>query len=285
MITLAIPNKGRMNGEILRLLDKIGLVVPEDGRKLYANTSNPNIKIVYARAADIPFYVQSGAADIGITGEDMISESEASVEKLLNLKFGVCKIAVAAPNNSKVKTSSDYFDGIRVATKLPNMAQLYFKSKSINCKIIRISGATELAPYLGIADIILDQVSTGTTLAANNLQIIDTLSTSSIFLIANSKSLKDKLVDIDELKISIEGVITAESKRYIMANVSGKETLDKVVKVMPAMDSPTVLKLAQEGKYSVHSVVDSNDLISAIRKIRSAGATDILVMNMSRVVE
>ncbi|MBI5227560.1 ATP phosphoribosyltransferase [Candidatus Micrarchaeota archaeon] len=285
MITLAIPNKGRMNGEILRLLEKIGLDIPEDGRKLYATTSNPNIRVVYARAADIPLYVQSGAADIGITGEDMIDESGVEIKKLLKLNFGSCKVAVATPVDSKIKKVSDYFDGIRVATKLPNIAEKYFKSKSVNCKIIRISGATELAPYLGIADIIVDQVSTGTTLAANNLQRMDTISTSSIFLIANSNSLKEKESDIDELKISLEGVITAESKRYIMVNVSGDQTLERVVKVMPAMDSPTVLKLAEEGKYSVHSVVDAKELISAIRKIRQAGATDILVMNMSRVVE
>src|SRR3990167_6965841 len=104
IVKLAIPNKGRINQEIIRLLDKIGLEVPENGRKLYVNTSNPGIQIVYARAADIPLYVQSGVADIGITGDDMIQESGAVVEKLLKLNFGSCKIAVAAPKD-KLKSS------------------------------------------------------------------------------------------------------------------------------------------------------------------------------------
>ena len=285
MITLAIPNKGRMNGEIIRLLEKIGLDVPEGGRKLYANTNNPNIKIVYARAADIPLYVESGTADIGITGDDMVMESGTEVEKLLKLNFGACKIAVAAPNDSKVKTPADYYDGIRIATKLPNIAQNYFKSKSVNCKIIRISGATELAPYLGIADIIVDQVSTGTTLAANNLRMIDQISESYIFLIANRTSVKEKEAEIDELKLSFESIISAEGKRYIMANVKSKKALDQVILALPSLESPTVLSLAKEGEYAVHTVVDSMTLISTIRKIKQAGAKDILVMNMSRVVE
>ncbi|VVC04052.1 ATP phosphoribosyltransferase [Candidatus Bilamarchaeum dharawalense] len=284
MIKLAIPNKGRLNPEIIKLLEKIGLTIPENGRKLYANSSNPNIQILYARAADIPLYVQSGAADLGISGEDMISESEADVKILLKLNFGQCRIVVAAPSTSKIKSPENYTNGIRVATRLVNISRKYFNTRKISCKIVPVSGATELAPYLGIADIIIDQVSTGTTLAQNNLVVIDNLLESRPCLMANKKSLIEKEDEIANLTISIESVLTAEAKRYIMANVPNKRTLDSVVKVMPAMDSPTILSLAN-GAYSIHSVVDSADLISAIGKIKKAGAKDILVMNVSRVVE
>lgn len=285
MIRLAIPNKGRVSSEILRLLERMGLDIPQNGRKLYANTSNPNIQIVYARSADIPLYVQSGAADLGITGEDMINERKADVEKLLKLNFGGCDIVVAAPKDSEVKSVKDYKGGLKVSTKLVNIAKNYFAGKNIFCEIIPVAGATELAPYLGIADLIVDQVSTGTTLMENNLRIVDVIQKSSQYLIANKKSVVKKKDEIEALKISIESVITAEVKRYIMLNVNSEKALEQVVKVMPAMESPTVLKLAKPGTYSVHSVVNSNDLIPIIGKLKKAGAKDILVMNMSRVVE
>ena len=285
MIRLAIPNKGRIVLEILRLLEKIGLEVPENGRKLYANTNNPNIQVVYARAADIPLYVESGAADLGLTGEDMVVESKAKVKNLLRLNFGKCKIVVAAPRDSKIKSSADYPNGLRVTTTLVNTARGYFEKKKVSCNIIRLSGAIELAPYLGIADVILDQVSTGTTLAANNLSIVDTISESRVCLVSNAKSFENKGNEIDELKISLESVIIAESKRYIMANATNEETLKRVLDVMPSMESPTVLKLSKEGTYAVHSVIDASSLMQTIRKLKQAGAKDMLVMNMSRVVE
>jgi ATP phosphoribosyltransferase len=284
-IRLAIPNKGRISGEILKLLEKTGLEIPKNGRKLYSNTNNPAIQIVYARAADIPLYVQCGAADVGITGEDMLQEREAKIEKLLKLNFGACKVVVAAPKDSKVKSSKDYKGGLKVATKLVNIAKNYFSKQNAYCEVIPIAGATELAPYLGIADLIVDQVSTGTTLTENNLRIVDVIMESNIYLVANKQSLASKGDDIDALKISIEGVVTADVKRYIMMNVTSDEALVRVVKVVPCMESPTVLKLAKEGEYSVHSVVDSSDLIKTIQKIKKAGAKDILVLNMSRIVE
>ncbi|MBU0590682.1 ATP phosphoribosyltransferase [Candidatus Micrarchaeota archaeon] len=285
MIRLAIPNKGRVYSEIIRLLEKIGLEIPENGRKLYANTNNPNIQIVYARAADIPLYVQSGAADLGITGEDMVGESNAQIDVLLKLNFGNCDIVVAAPNNSKIKSPADFKGGLRVATKLSNTAKKYFADKNIYCEIIGLAGATELAPYLGISDLIVDQVSTGTTLMENNLRVIDVISKSKQCIIANKNSTLTNRDEIDAVIISIESVITAEVKRYIMANVTGKTVLDRVIKAMPAMESPTILKLAKPGSYSIHSVVDSVDLIQTISKLKKAGAKDILVMNMSRVIE
>ncbi len=285
MIRLAIPNKGRVNKEVLKLLRKIGLDVPENGRKLYVNTNNPEIQVVYARAADIPLYVQSGAAEMGITGEDMIQESGAEVDKLLKLNFGSCKIAVAAPKDSDIKSPEDYRSGMRAATKLTNIAKKYFSSKDRFCEVISIAGATELAPYLGISDIIVDQVSTGTTLVENNLRIVDIIGESIQYLVSNKKSKAEKEDEVDALKVSIESVITAEVKRYLLANVSDKEALARVLEVMPSMESPTVLELAKEGSYSVQSVVDSKDLITTIRNLKKAGAKDILVMDMARVVE
>lgn len=285
MIKIAIPNKGRISEGVMKLLEGIGINVPKNGRKLYVNTDNPEIQIMYARAADIPLYVESGAADVGVTGEDMVWESEAEVEKLLKLNFGTCRVSVAVPVDSKVKSPKDYKNGVRVATKLSNITRKHLSKMGIKCEIVPLAGATELAPQLGVADMVVDQVSTGNTLGENNLRVVEDIAESSQYLIANKKSAKKKHDEIDSLKVSMESVITAEVKRYIMANVSSEAELKKVVKVMPAMDSPTVLKLAKEGAYSVHSVVDKSTLIQTIRELKKAGAKDILVMNMSRVVD
>jgi ATP phosphoribosyltransferase len=285
MMKIAIPNKGRISTGVKKLLERIGIDIPSNGRKLYVNTNNPEIQLMYARAADIPRYVESGAADVGVTGEDMVWESEAEVEMVLKLNFGSCRISVAVPKGSKIKSPKDYKRGMKVATKLSNISRKHFGKAGIECEIVPLAGATELAPQLGIADMIVDQVSTGNTLGENNLRIVEDIAESSQYLIANRKSMKEKEEEIDTLKVSMESVITAEVKRYIMANVSTQEDLEKVVKVMPAMESPTVLKLAKEGAYSVHSVVERSELIQTIRELKKAGAKDILVMSMSRVVD
>ncbi|MBN2122592.1 ATP phosphoribosyltransferase [Candidatus Micrarchaeota archaeon] len=285
MIKIAIPNKGRISNGVKKLLEGIGISVPENGRKLYVSTDNPDIQIMYARAADIPRYVESGAADAGVTGEDMVWESEAEVEKLLKLNFGSCRISLAVPVDSPIKSPADYKDGMRVATKLSNITRKHLSKMGVECEIVPLAGATELAPQLGVADMVADQVSTGNTLGENNLRVVEDIAESSQYLIANKKSMEEKEEEIDTLRVSMESVINAEVKRYIMANVSSEEELGRVVEVMPAMDSPTVLKLAKEGAYSVHSVVDKSTLIQTIRKLKRAGAKDILVMNMSRVVD
>lgn len=268
MITLAIPNKGRLYEKTRELLGKSGIKMQENGRKLSVRTNIEYLTVIFARAQDIPWYVASAAADIGITGEDMIRESEAVVEKILKLNFGKCTVALASENGQR-KT---------IATKLPRIAKEFFP----NAKIIPMSGSCELAPKLGIADAIVDQVSSGDTLKANNLKIDRILFESSVYLIGNKKSIQKK--EVEELKLGFTGVLTAEEKRYIMFNVTSDSELEKAVKVTPAMESSTVLKLAKKGAYSVHSVVDVTELMPALRRIKEAGGKDILVLDMSRVV-
>ncbi len=268
MITLAIPNKGRLYKKTIELLERAGIRLPENGRKLYVRTNIEKISVIFARAQDIPWYVASEAADIGITGEDTIRESGAVVEKMLKLNFGNCTVALASENGQRK----------RIATKLPNITRTFFPDATI----IPMNGSCEVAPKLGIADAIVDQVSSGDTLKANNLKVDQVLFESYIYLIGNKNSVKKK--EVEELMLGFQGVLTAEEKRYIMFNVTREEELAAAIKVTPAMESPTVLKLAKSGCYSIHSVVDIKDLMPALRRIKQAGGKDILVLNMSRVV-
>ena len=281
---IAIPNKGRLCEPTIELLERAGIrVVDTNGRRLYGKTNYESISILFARAQDIPRYVESGAADAGITGLDMIKEKNADVEVVTKLNMGQCKVVLAVPEKSRIRTLNQ-LKGSKIATALVNVTKQYLEDKGIKAQVVELSGAVELAPYLGIADGIIDQLSTGTSLAVNNLRIVDTLFESTACFIANKSSLASMRQEIEEVKFSFEGLITAEEKRYVMANVTSDETLKKVVAVMPAMESPTVLKLAKDGEYAVHSVVDEKDLMSTVRKLKNAGAKDILVFGMGRVI-
>lgn len=275
---LAIPNKGRLLQPTLDALARAGVRIRNsEERKLYGKTSNPNIQLLYARASDIPKYVEAGISDAGITGRDLVEEENADVLVLSTLSFGECRVVLAAPDDFK-----QLRNGIRIATKLPNLTKNYLKKKGISAEIIELSGAVELAPYLGIADAIVDHVSTGTTLAVNKLKEIETILASSACLIANRNAKSQE--QMEELVLSLESITTAEKKRYVMANVTSEEILRRVLKVMPCMESPTVLNLAKPGEYAVHSVVDESELMAALLKLKKAGAKDILVFEMGRVI-
>jgi ATP phosphoribosyltransferase len=284
MMKIAIPNKGRLCEPAVELLERAGIrILDSNGRKLYGKTNYENIMVVFARAQDIPKYVESGAADTGITGFDLIKEKNADVELITRLNIGWCRVVLAVPESSGIRKPNQ-LEGSRIATSLVNTSKQYLEDKGIKAQIVELLGALELAPYLGIADAIIDQVTTGTSLAVNNLIVIDELFESAACFIANRNSLGRMRKEIEEVKFSFEGLITAEEKRYVMANVTSDETLKRVIAVMPAMESPTVLKLAREGEYAVHSVVDEKDLMSTVRELKNAGAKDILVFGMGRVI-
>lgn len=286
MLKFAIPNKGRLYEPTLKILKESGIKIIDAGsRKLFGKTSDGNIKILFVRAQDIPRYVEAGAADVGITGYDLVEESGADVKLLTELNYGCCSIVLAVPESSPI-TSLSQIKGKTIATTLPNLSKRYFKRKKIPVKIIRVSGATEIIPYIGIADGIVDIVSTGTTLAMNKLRILDIILESAAYFIANKKSLKEKgkAELIDEINLSFKSVLSAEKKKYIMLNATSEAILKKVINLIPCMESPTILKLAKKGEYAVHAVIDEEEISNTIRKLKKVGGKDILVLSIERVV-
>ena len=182
---IAVPNKGRLHDPTLELLDRAGIGV-EDGadRQLYANTVDPDITVLYARAADIPEYVADGAADVGITGYDQVRESAVDdVAELLDLDFGKCRLVLAAPEDGDIAEPGD-LAGKTVATEFPTVTREYFDERGIEPEIVEVTGATELTPHVEMADAIVDITSTGTTLRVNRLAIIDEVLASSVRLFA-----------------------------------------------------------------------------------------------------
>lgn len=285
-VRIALPSKGRISGPAVNLLEKAGIGLTDNSnRKLFSNTFDPEISVMFTRAADIPEYVEDGAADIGITGYDLIQEKQANVEYLEDLKFGLTRLVIAAPEESGFNTVEDLKNIKTVATEFPVLTTQYLKENNIDARILSLSGATEVAPLIGVADVIADLTSTGTTLKMNHLRELDTIIESSVRLIANKKSYENKYEKIDAIRTGILGVLHAEGKKLIMANVHKKD-LERVKKVMPGMGGPTVSEVyGSDSVVAVHSVISETEVFSTINKLRKIGARDLLVLPIERIME
>ena len=284
-IRIALPSKGRISDPAVKLLGKAGIGVKDTAnRKLFSETYDDEISVMFTRAADIPEFVADGAADIGMTGLDLIEENSASVEILEDLNFGSAKLVLAVPEDSSIEKLSDIVDGALVATEFPNLTKKYLKSNKINAKIVELSGSTEIAPFIGVADIIADLTSTGTTLKMNHLKIIDTILESSIKLIANKKSYKVNNEKIEAIRTGIKGVLDAEGKKLVMMNVN-EIFLDEIKKAMPGLTGPTVSNvLSDKDVVAVHAVVDEKDVFNLVNRLKKIGARDILVVPIERII-
>ena len=284
-IKIAVPSKGRISDPSIELLERAGLgLIDKNNRKLISKTFNENIEVMFARASDIPEFVNDGVADMGITGVDLINENEADVCELLDLRFGKTKLVLAAPEDSGIDSVGDIREDMKIATEFPVLTEKYLKEKELDLKIVKLSGSTEAAPFIGIADLITDLTSTGTTLKMNHLKIIDTILDSSIMLIANNESLKNKKELIESVSTSIKGVLDAARKKLIMMNVDEAD-LGKVKDVMPSMGGLTISEVLSEKRtVAVQAVIDEKEVFDLVNDLRNAGARDILVVPIERII-
>ena len=280
---IAVPNKGRLHDPTLDLLDRAGIGV-ENGadRQLYADTVDPDITVLYARAADIPEYVADGAADLGITGLDQMRESGVdNVADLLDLGYGKCRLVLAAPEDGDI-TEPGQLDGKTVATEFPRVTRDYFEGLGVDPDIVEVTGATELTPHVEMADAIVDITSTGTTLRVNRLGIVDEVLQSSVRLFGREDVVDDPKVE--QVVTALRSVLDAEGKRYLMLNAP-EENLTAVEDVIPGLGGPTVLDVDEPGMVAVHAVVEERDVFEAVNDLKAEGASGILVTEIERLVE
>ena len=209
----------------------------------------------------------------------------ADVCELLDLRFGQTKLVLAAPEESNINSVDDITEDMKVATEFPVLTRKYLDEKGLNnIKIVKLSGSTEAAPFIGIADLITDLTSTGTTLKMNHLQIIDKILDSTIKLIANKNSLENKKELIEAVSTSIKGVLDADRKKLIMMNVKTAD-LEKVKDVMPSMGGLTISEvLSDEETVAVQAVIDEKEVFELVNCLRNAGAKDILVVPIERII-
>ena len=280
---IAVPNKGRLHEPSEELLERAGLhLVNGADRQLHADTVDPDVTVLYARAADIPEYVADGAADVGITGLDQVRESDADdLVELRDLEFGRCRLVLAAPEDSDIETVYD-FDGGRIATEFPTITRRYFDRVDVAVDVTEVSGATELTPHVDIADGIVDITSTGTTLRMNRLAVVDDVLESSVRLFAREDTAEDEKVQ--QVDTALGSVLAAEDKRYLMMNAP-EDALDDVKDVLPGMGGPTVMDIAGSDQLAVHAVVEERAVFETISSLKDVGASDILVTEIERLVE
>lgn len=283
---IAIPNKGRLQQPTINLLQLAGIKpLSMDERALVVPTSWDNVELIMVRPEDIPYIVESGGADLGITGHDYVVDSNTSVVELLKLDFGHAKIVLAVPQNWDVKTVDELPQGIRIATKYYNIAMNYIQGRSLKAKLVRISGAAEVMPYLGAADAIIDVVSTGTTLKLHGLKVLDVIMETYATIIAPRDWMKKPTAE--ELNIAItmaKGVIAAKDKKLVFMNVPD-DRLNNVLSVLPAMLAPAITKLSRHDVWEVITVVSDDILPEVVAKVKAYGAKDLVVVNIEKVIE
>lgn len=281
-LRIAIPNKGRMREPAQDLLKSAGLkLLSGDEKALFIRTSNPDIDVIAVRVEDIPEFVQEGAADVGFVGKDVVGEKGAKVRELMPLSFGYCSLVFAVKEESGIKSVKDVKDGMKVATKFVNSAKEYFKKNGKRVEIVPLSGAVEIAPVIGIADAIVDLTSTGSTLRTHGLRVVETLLDSQAVLICN-KECKGEL--LDDLLLAIQGVVSAEKKKFLLANLpEGK--LSELEKASKGALSPTITKLDKPGWIAVQMVVEEKEIFALIKRLKAIGGRDILVLPIERLVK
>ena len=290
MPRIALPNKGRMADDIRELFTDAGLEVRTHGDRALSASLGGIFEAIFVRAADIAEFVADGAADLGVTGLDLIEESERELTPLLDLELGKCRLSVAATEHSAIAEIGDVPSGARVATVFPRLTARYFENAGRRVDIVPVSGAAEIAPHLGIADIIVDLVSTGSTLRMNGLREIATVMRSSAQLVTSSAT----AASLDEptecsrtirgLVAALESVVRAKGQRYVMANVR-RDQLDDVRAVLPGLGGPTVIDILNGGDHvAVHAVVPVERIYQTIGDLRAIGATGVLVTRIERLV-
>jgi ATP phosphoribosyltransferase len=279
---IAVPNKGRLHDPTVDLLERAGLTLVDGAdRKLYADTVDSDVTVLFARAGDIPEYVADGAADLGITGYDQVRESAVDLVELLDLGYGACRLVLATPEAGDIDRVEDLAGGT-VATEFPTITAAYFEDEAVGVDVVEVSGATELTPHVDIADGIVDITSTGTTLRMNRLAVVDEVLASSVRLFANPEATDDPKVE--QTATALESVLAAEGKRYLMMNVP-EDRLAEVREVIPGMGGPTVMDIAGGDQLAVHAVVEEERVFETIADLKSVGASDILVTEIERLVE
>lgn len=286
MLRIALPNKGRLADEARELFTDAGLEIRAAGPRALTASLGGEFQALFVRAQDIPEFVADGAADAGVTGHDLVMESGRPLEELADLQFGRCRLAVAAREESGVATLDDIADGARVATVFPRVTEEFFRTRGQRVEVVPVSGAAEIAPHIGIADVIVDLVSTGSTLRVNGLVEVATVMESSTRLIVGPSVRADvaRARALDELVAALGSVIAARGKRYVMANVP-RARLEEVKRVVPGLNGPTVIDILNGSSHvAVHAVVGAGTIYRTIADLKALGAEGILVTRIERLM-
>tara|TARA_B100000941_G_scaffold123322_1_gene87091 strand:- start:437 stop:1294 length:858 start_codon:yes stop_codon:yes gene_type:complete len=281
-INLAIQKSGRLNNHSLDLLNNCGIKIDNEKDQLKVTSTNFPVQVFFLRNSDIPKYINDGVVDIAMIGENTLIEKDLDIRILKKLGFSKCKVSIAIPNNKKFNSLKDLHN-LKIATSYPNTLRKFLNSQNIKANIHVINGSVEIAPNIGLSDAICDIVSSGSTLYKNNLKEVFVLHESQAVLAINNSLNKFKKELINRFLFRVNSVLKARESKYILLNAPNNK-IDVISKILPVLKSPTVLPLNKEGWSSLHSVINENAFWDVIDKIKDAGAEDILVCPIEKMV-
>jgi len=282
MIRLALQKSGRLNQDSLKLLKDCGISIDNGKDQLKASAHNFPMEVFFLRNGDIPKYLRDGVVDLAIVGENLLMEKGMDLNVIEKLGFSKCRVSIAFPKGVEFMGVQD-LQGKRIATSYPNTVKFFLEKNNIKADLHIINGSVEIAPNIGLADAICDIVSSGSTLFKNNLKEVVEISTSQAVLVQGNSLTNDQLEIINKLRFRVQSVLRAKKSKYILLNAPN-DKIEAISLILPVLKSPTVLPLAKIGWSSLHSVINAEDFWEVIDQLKDAGAEDILVCPIEKMV-
>ena len=283
-LKLAIQKEGRLTDETLGFLRSSGLSFETYKKRLFSKCLNFPLEILYVRDDDISNYVSQGIVDLGIVGQNLLYEFRPKVKKLLNLMYGFCSLVLAVPKESTITRVSELKNS-RVATSYLNSARKFFEKEKVNIELINISGSVEIAPVLGIAAGIIDLVSTGSTLALNDLKIIKKIYDSEAVLITNEKlfNINERRLLIKKLLLRFKAVLSAGNYKYVLMSCP-RQALPKIIKIIPCLQFPSIVPSVKTYFVTIQALIKEEMLWDSIDKLRKGGIRQISVLPIEKLI-
>jgi ATP phosphoribosyltransferase len=286
---IALQKSGRLSDVSRDLLRDAGFRIQSGKNSLTARVENFPAELMFVRDDDIPTFVSDGACEFGIVGKNVLEEfalgqEKAGYEELAELGFGRCSLKIAAPEATAYHGPQS-LAGQRIATSYPHLVSRFLKQNGVDATVVTMNGAVELAPRLQIANFICDLVSTGATLEANGLKALDTVLESQAVLIRTRRQMDEARAEIASgLMSRIEGVRATKESKYIMLNASS-EALKRITALLPGAEAPTIVPLhGRPGHFAVHAVCQESVFWETLQKLKSAGASAILVVPIEKMM-
>lgn len=281
-LRIAVQKSGRLNEDSMRLLKDIGISIDNGKDQLKALAKGFPVEVFYLRNGDIPQYLKDGVVDAAIIGENVLIEKGEGISIAEKLGFSSCRVCIAVPKTNNYNSIKD-LEGKRIATSYPNTVKQYLLRNGVNANLHIINGSVEIAPNIGLADAIVDIVSSGSTLFKNNLKEVDTILKSEAVLAVSPKLNETRQAILKTIQFRIQSVLKGRNSKYVLLNAPNNKLQD-IINVLPGMKSPTVLPLAEEGWSSVHSVISKNEFWDVIDDLKAKGAQGILVCPIEKMV-
>lgn len=282
LLKIAIQKSGRLNEDSLKILKDCNISIDNGNDQLKARASNFPLEVFFLRNSDIPQYLLDGVVDAAIVGDNLLAEKGGNIKVSQKLGFSRCRVSVAVPKAFNY-TGIQALKGLRIATSYPATVLDFFTSKGINVDIHQISGSVEIAPNIGLADAIVDIVSSGNTLFKNNLKEVEVIYRSEAVLALSPHISPENEQILKKMLFRMQAVLKARQSKYILMNVPD-DKIAEVSSILPVLKSPTIMPLAEPGWSSLHSVINEEAFWEVIDALKIAGAEGILVCPIEKMV-